>query len=158
MLHPERSRNSSKRHLPRRATRLSVWPRWPSRAKAGKTASALRIADLRSTDSPRPRARALLPDDSSPLSIACQDGAQASAVNNLFLRSRLRSPRLGGVAQPSGHPRARCMHSVTLQSRAPRRSGAGNTRLMTAGRPQSSLHTGHQSLWLRSFCGNQGSI
>ena len=44
------SRNS-KRHLPRRATRLTVWPRWPSRAKAGKTASALRIADLRSTDS-----------------------------------------------------------------------------------------------------------
>ena len=27
------SRNS-KRHLPRRATRLTVWPRWPSRAKA----------------------------------------------------------------------------------------------------------------------------
>ena len=44
------SRNS-KRHLPRRATRYTVWPRWPSRAKAGKTASALRIADLRSTDS-----------------------------------------------------------------------------------------------------------
>ena len=43
------SRNS-KRHLPRRATRLTVWPRWPSRAKAGKTASALRITDLRSTD------------------------------------------------------------------------------------------------------------
>ena len=94
----------------------------------------------------------------APISIACQDGAQASAVNNLFLRSRLCSPRLGGVAQPSGHPRARCMHSDTLQSRAPRRSGAGNTRLMTAGRPQSSVHTGHQSLWLRSFRGIQGSI
>ena len=102
--------------------------------------------------------RALLPDHSSPLSIACQDGAQPSAVNNLFLRSRLCSPRLGGVAQPSGHPRARCMHSNTLQSRAPRRSGAGNTRLMTAGRPQSSVHSGHQSLWLRSFRVNQSSI
>ena len=44
------SRNS-KRHLPRRATRYTVWPRWPSRAKAGKTASALRFADLMSTDS-----------------------------------------------------------------------------------------------------------
>ena len=44
------SRNN-KRHLPRRATRLSVSPRWPARANAGKTASALRIADLKSTDS-----------------------------------------------------------------------------------------------------------
>ena len=44
------SRNN-KRHLPRHATSLSVWPRWPSRAKAGKTASALRTSDLRSTDS-----------------------------------------------------------------------------------------------------------
>ena len=44
------SRNN-KRHLPRRATRLSVSLRWPARAKTGKTASALRIADLRLTDS-----------------------------------------------------------------------------------------------------------
>ena len=44
------SRNN-KRHLPRCATRLSVSPRWPARANAGKTASALRIADLKSTDS-----------------------------------------------------------------------------------------------------------
>ena len=44
------SRNN-KRHLPGRATRLSVSPRWPARANAGKTASALRIADLKSTDS-----------------------------------------------------------------------------------------------------------
>ena len=42
---------NNKRHLPRRATRLSVSPRWPARANAGKTASALRIADLKSTDS-----------------------------------------------------------------------------------------------------------
>ena len=42
---------NNKRHLPRRATRLSVSPRWPARAKTGKTASALRILDLRSTDS-----------------------------------------------------------------------------------------------------------
>ena len=42
---------NNKRHLPRRATRLSVSPRWPARAKTGKTASALRISDLRSTDS-----------------------------------------------------------------------------------------------------------
>ena len=49
------SRNSTtyanKRHLPGRATRLSVSPRWPARANTGKTASALRICDLRSTDS-----------------------------------------------------------------------------------------------------------
>ena len=44
------SRNN-KRHLPRRATRLSVSLRWPARAKTGKTASALRTSDLRSTDS-----------------------------------------------------------------------------------------------------------
>ena len=44
------SRNN-KRHLPRRATRLSVSLRWPARAKTGKTASALRISDLKSTDS-----------------------------------------------------------------------------------------------------------
>ena len=42
---------NNKRHLPRRATRLSVSLRWPARAKTGKTASALRIADLRLTDS-----------------------------------------------------------------------------------------------------------
>ena len=42
---------NNKRHLPRRATRLSVSPRWPARANAGKTASALRIADLKLTDS-----------------------------------------------------------------------------------------------------------
>ena len=42
---------NNKRHLPRRATRLSVSLRWPARAKTGKTASALRISDLRSTDS-----------------------------------------------------------------------------------------------------------
>ena len=41
---------NNKRHLPRRATRLSVSLRWPARAKTGKTASALRIADLRLTD------------------------------------------------------------------------------------------------------------
>ena len=46
------SRNS-KRHLraARRATRLRVSPRWPARVNAGKSSSALRIADLRSTDS-----------------------------------------------------------------------------------------------------------
>ena len=42
------SRNN-KRHLPRRATRLSVSLRWPARAKTGKTASALRTSDLRSS-------------------------------------------------------------------------------------------------------------
>ena len=35
---------NNKRHLPRRATRLSVSPRWPARANAGKTASARRCA------------------------------------------------------------------------------------------------------------------
>ena len=49
VLHPESKHN--KRHLPGRATRLSVSLCWPSRAKAGKTASALRTSDLRSTDS-----------------------------------------------------------------------------------------------------------
>ena len=36
------SSRNNKRHLPRRATRLSVSLRWPARAKTGKTASALR--------------------------------------------------------------------------------------------------------------------
>ena len=44
---------NNKRHLPRRATRLSVSLRWPARAKTGKTASALRICDLRSTAAAR---------------------------------------------------------------------------------------------------------
>ena len=34
---------TNKRHLPRRATRLSVSLRWPARAKTGKIASALRM-------------------------------------------------------------------------------------------------------------------
>ena len=46
-----RVETANETYLPRRATRLTVWPRWPSRAKAGKTASALRFADLMSTDS-----------------------------------------------------------------------------------------------------------
>ena len=46
-----RVETNSKRRLPRLATLLTVSPRWPARAKAGKTASALLIADLRSTHS-----------------------------------------------------------------------------------------------------------
>ena len=138
-------------HLPdlEARCRLSLWRTrrndWQSRSSSS-TRGCVRILALRGRAAravcARTRqpmltlaVRALLPDHSSPLSIACQDGAQPSAVNNLFLRSRLCSLQLEGVAQPSAHSRARCMHFVHLQSRAPRRSGAGNTRLVTAGRP-----------------------
>ena len=60
--------------------------------------------------------------------VAC---SEHHCILNLLLRSRVCSPRLEAVAQPSGDPRARCMHPVHVQSRAPRCSGAGNTPSMT---------------------------